>query len=202
MKRILIGTMAAVFAGATLIAAQEPADQKDGRPSVSQQDKDKSVTYTGCLEAGATPGTFVLSNATEVKDVAMTTTTTTTPGRGGSVRPPSAPAAPVPPQTPPSNPPTGTPPSSVPPSGTNPPSPTLNPTTTAADAKGQSLMLQGTPVGFDLATNLNHKIQITGSIAEISAAARTEPMPERGNPTMKSFTVKSAKSLADRCTGQ
>lgn len=160
MRRILIGTLAAVFVvGTALIAAQDPADQQKAQPSVSQQEKEKAVTYTGCLEAGATPGTFVLSNATEAKS-----------------------------DTP------------APPTGANPPSPVTNPDATAADAKGQSLMLQGTPVGFDLATNLNHKIQVTGSIAEIPAAARTEPRAERSAPTMKSFTVRSAKSLADRCT--
>lgn len=68
--------------------------------------------------------------------------------------------------------------------------------------KGQSLSLQGSPVGFDLATKLNHKIQVTGTIAELSLPARLEPMPEHGAPAMKSFTVRSAKSLADRCTGQ
>ena len=172
MRRTLIGAVAAVFAGTVLIAAQDPAGQKDetkAQASVTQE-KDKAVTYTGCLEAGATPGSFVLSNATEVKDSTA----------GSSARPTT------PPQTPPT--------------GANPPSP--NPPSTAADMKGQSLSLQGSPVGFDLATNLNHKIQVTGTITELSAPARVEPVPEPGAPALKSFTVRSAKSLADRCTGQ
>ena len=77
----------------------------------------------------------------------------------------------------------------------------MNPSTTMADQKGQSLTLEGTPVGFDLATNLNHKIQVTGTIAEGTATTRVEPAPERGAPSMKSFTLRSAKSLSDRCTG-
>lgn len=69
MRRTLIGAVAAVFAGTVLIAAQDPVGQKDdtkAQASVTQE-KDKAVTYTGCLEAGATPGSYVLSNATEVQ---------------------------------------------------------------------------------------------------------------------------------------
>jgi hypothetical protein len=191
MKRTVIGTLAAVFVGTALIAAQDA--QRNPSATSSQQDKDKTVTYTGCLEAGSTPGTFVLSNATEVVGGGTAGTTMTPP----SSQPRGTPPTTTPPQTSPANPPTGTPPTGTPPTGTNPATPPANPSTTMADQKGQSLILQGTPVGFDLATNLNHKIQVSGTIADVSV----EPAPERGTPAMKSFTLRSAKSLADRCTG-
>ena len=178
MKRTLIGTLAAAFVSTTLIAAQDPQPQDQQRsspPAAAQQEK--TVTYSGCLEAGPTAGTYVLSNATEVISIP-------------SMRSPG--------MTPPATPPTGTPPAGTPPTGVNPPTP-ANPPTTAADVKGQSFTLQGTPVGFDLATNLNHKVQVTGIIAETSTA-RVDPMPERGAAVTKSFTIRSAKSLADRCT--
>jgi len=181
MKRTLIGTLAAVFVGTALIAAQD--DQRS--PSASQTDKDKTVTYTGCLEAGTTPGTYVLSNATEIASVPSA----------------NAPRGTAPTPSMPQTPPTSTPPAGTPPTGTNPSNPSMNPSTTMADQKGQSLTLEGTPVGFDLATNLNHKIQVTGTIAEGTATTRVEPAPERGAPSMKSFTLRSAKSLSDRCTG-
>jgi hypothetical protein len=57
MKRVFAGTcMAALFAVG--LSAQDP-QQRPSTPSAADQ---KSVTYTGCVKAGDTPNTFILSN--------------------------------------------------------------------------------------------------------------------------------------------
>jgi hypothetical protein len=59
MKRLFAGTCLAALCAVGL-SAQTPAQQ----PAQSQPMKDdKAVTVTGCLKAGATPGTFELADA-------------------------------------------------------------------------------------------------------------------------------------------
>jgi len=202
MKRTWIGIFAAVVTAGTLLAAQEAAQNAKGDDQKNQPAAtttvDQTVTYTGCLEAGPAPGTYVLSNATEVK---QTTTSSTT--RSANAQ-------------------------------------TTTTTTTTATAN-PSFKILGTPVGFNLDANLNHKVQVSGSFSETTKSAavtpaarpaepRTQPQPEpRTEPVppapptptpneprveaqpmpqapaastqvvMKSITIKSAKSLADRC---
>jgi hypothetical protein len=170
MRRTAIGTFVALMAGAVIVVAQD-APQQGNAPASSPAQKsssttEKSVTYTGCLESGAAPGTYMLSNATEVKQ----TTTTSQSAAGGAASSAKS--------------------------------------TTTSTATAPSFKLTGTPAGFDLAANLNHKIEVTGMISETSSTPepRTQPQPNepRTEPQVqsqtKSFSLKTAKSLADRCT--
>jgi opacity protein-like surface antigen len=76
MKRTLTGTALAVLASAVFAAAQAQSPNPSDRPSSPPQppasqsqpssrssDQDKTMTWTGCLEAGTVAGTYVLSNA-------------------------------------------------------------------------------------------------------------------------------------------
>ena len=79
MKRTLTGTALAVFASVALAAAQaqspnpsDPPPSPAAPPSAqspasqsqsSSRGNDQTMTWTGCLETGTTPGTYVLSNA-------------------------------------------------------------------------------------------------------------------------------------------
>ena len=80
MKRILIGTCAAL-ACAVSLAAQTPAPPtpqdpaKPAPPSASSASAEKSVTLKGCLRAGDTPDSFVLANASTPTETAGTTGT-------------------------------------------------------------------------------------------------------------------------------
>jgi hypothetical protein len=57
MKRVFAGTcMAALFAVG--LAAQDPQQ----RPPAQSSAADKTVTFTGCVKAGDTPNSFILSN--------------------------------------------------------------------------------------------------------------------------------------------
>ncbi len=83
MKRVFTSTAFALFCAAGLAAQTPPADQKKAEPAKSYE---KTVTITGCLRAGETPNSFVLTN---VKDDASSKTAST----------PSTPS--TPPSTPP-----------------------------------------------------------------------------------------------------
>jgi len=170
MRRTAIGTLMALMAGAVMVVAQDAPQQGNAQPPSSAAQKssstvDKSVTYTGCLESGAAPGSYVLNNATEVK---QTSTAAQSPAGAASA------------------------------------------SKSTSTTSGQSFKLTGVPAGFDLAANLNHKIEVIGMISETSSTAepRTQPQPNeprtepqaQASANMKSFSLKSAKSLADRCT--
>src|SRR5262249_17834988 len=138
MRRTAIGTFVALMAGAVMVVAQDAPQQGNAPPPSSAAQKsttvDKSVTYTGCLESGAAPGSYVLNNAKEVK---QTSASTQSPAGGASA------------------------------------------SKSTSTASGQSFKLTGVPAGFDLAANLNHKIEVSGMISETSSAAepRTQPQP-------------------------
>jgi hypothetical protein len=143
--------------GVALVAAQDP--QTPPRSSADQKaTTDKSVTYTGCLEAGAAPGTYMLSNATEVKPGAASPSNPAA-GAGGA----------------------------------------------ASATAGTSFKIAGTASGFDLASNLNHKVQVTGAVSDKempSASASASAAGAQGAASasaMKTITIATARSLADRC---
>jgi hypothetical protein len=79
MKRVFTGTCLAAFCAAAL-SAQAPASQA---PSSQAQDSMKTVTATGCLRAGETPNSFVLSDV-KWAGKAGTPTATGTAGTAGS----------------------------------------------------------------------------------------------------------------------
>jgi hypothetical protein len=154
MNRTLLGTLAAVTLGVALVAAQDPQTPAS-RSADQKATTDKAVTYAGCLEAGAAPGTYMLSNATEVKAGAPTS--------------PNAPAA--------------------------------NPAAPAATTAGTSFKIAGTVSGFDLASNVNHKVQVTGMVSDKdtpTAAASASPAMGQAS-AVKTITIATARSLADRC---
>jgi hypothetical protein len=168
MRRTAIGTFVALMAGAALVLAQDAPPQGNApAPSAAQKSSasaDKTVTYTGCLESGSAPGTYMLSNAAEVKQ----------PATGGQSAAGGAASS------------------------------------AKSTAGAPSFKLTGTPAGFDLAANLNHKIEVTGMISEASSTPepRTQPQPNeprtepqaQSQSAAKTFSLKTAKSLADRCT--
>src|SRR5688572_8686815 len=86
MKRILIGTCAAL-ACAVSLAAQTPATsppQDPPRAAPPSTTAEKTITLKGCLRAGDQPDTFVLANASSAMETA-----------GTSGTPAGAPAAPA-----------------------------------------------------------------------------------------------------------
>ncbi len=150
MNRTLIGTFAAVVASAALIGAQgsqQSGQQQTTPPQAQAQQKDNSVTLTGCLESGTTPGTFVLKNASEAS---------------------SADANEM----------------------------------SQEKTEGTDYKIVGRAADFDLTSNLMHKVQVTGTVEDISVVTPPTNPPSRPTeqaPT-KQVTLKTAKSIADRCT--
>ncbi len=132
MKRTLIGTALAVLASAALVAAQgqapNPSDPPSAppRPPAAQSpapsaQTPESQTWTGCLEAGTTPGTYVLSSASA----------------SGAAAAKSAPREPA--------------------------------GAAAAGDKGDKFVLSGAPASFNISSHVNHKVEITGTVAEAAA---------------------------------
>jgi hypothetical protein len=80
MKRVFTGTCLAAFCAAAL-SAQAPASQA---PSSQAQDSMKTVTATGCLRAGETPNSFVLSDVKWAGKAGTPTEATGTAGTAGS----------------------------------------------------------------------------------------------------------------------
>ena len=130
-----------------------------------------ATTYTGCLEEGTTPGTYVLSNVSESGKSSASQMGQAASGQASQAG-----------------------------------------QSAAAKTEGQRFTLSGTAPGFDFKDNLNHRVQITGSIASAAAnpsAHAGEPNEARPNAgmsasatTMQSITVTTAKSLSDRCSVQ
>jgi len=75
--------------------------------------------------------------------------------------------------------------------------------TPISEAKGQALKIQGTPLGFDLAANVNHRVQVTGTVAEAPGSQSETPPPDlppgKSDVLLKTITIQNAKSLADQC---
>jgi hypothetical protein len=93
-----------------------------------------------------------------------------------------------------------------PPTNPNPPpGDARNASSAVSEAKGQALKIQGTPLGFDLQANVNHRVQVTGTVGEVagsqSETAPPDVPPGKSDVLLKVITVQSAKSLADRCVG-
>jgi glycosyltransferase involved in cell wall biosynthesis len=91
---------------------------------------------------------------------------------------------------------------------TNPNAPPVderNAPSAVSEAKGQALKIQGTVPGFDLAANVNHHVQLTGTVADVPGSQSETPPPDlppgKSDVLLKVMTVQSAKSLADRCVG-
>jgi hypothetical protein len=177
MKRHLPGIAGAVLIGAALLSAQ--ATPPTGAPSpalpgsTGTAGKPQTTIYTGCLAAGSTADTYILSNVT----------TTDAKAAKSKSQPGSAAGS-----------------------------------TTASPAPSYALM--GAPANFDMKRNLNHKVQITGTLTEFGAAGATptpaaSPAPAgsanpeaAGSPTavspgtqsaLQTLIVRSAKVLADTC---
>ena len=174
MTRTILGTLVAVFAGAAMVAAQgqppsssspSPSSQSpSSQSSQSSASSQRSQTFTGCLEEGATPGTYVLSN---VSDAAKSGVSAAGEAAGQAQAGQAA---------------------------------------AGAAKSGEQYTLSGTPSGFDFKANLNHRVQITGTLASASSSASSSgPRPGEAmssSSSMKSITVASAKSVSDRCSVQ
>ncbi len=73
MKRVIAGTfMATVFAVGLSAQAPAPQSQPQSQPAESK-DAAKNVTVTGCLKAGDTPESFMLSDLKWASDKAVGT---------------------------------------------------------------------------------------------------------------------------------
>ncbi len=163
MKRTLIGTALAVLASAALAAAQAQAPNPSDPPSSPQPPASQSPapaasaqtpasqTWTGCLEQGTTPGTYVLSNASA----------------SGAAAAKSAPREPA--------------------------------GAAAAGDKGDKFVLSGAPASFNISSHVNHKVEITGTVAEAAAGGAQSKAASADMPT-RTIAVKSAKMVSDRCT--
>src|SRR5262249_49713485 len=71
-----------------------------------------------------------------------------------------------------------------------------------SEARGQSLKILGTPVGFDLPANVNHRVQITGTLVDVAPSQSETPPPDLppGKPVvLKIIKVQTAKALSDSC---
>ena len=170
MTRTILGTLVAVVAGAAMVAAQgqEPASSRPSSSQSSQQSaaSEQGKTYTGCLEEGTTPGTYVLNNASESgKGAAAASEAAGQPGQSQAGQ--------------------------------------------ASKAAGERFTLSGTAAGFDFKANLNHRVEITGTLASSSPSSQAGARPGAqpggamsSSSTMQSISVASAKSLSDRCSVQ
>ena len=79
MKRVIAGTfMATVFAVGLSAQAPAPQSQPQSQPAESK-DAAKNVTVTGCLKAGDTPESFMLSDLKWASDKAVGTTGSAAP---------------------------------------------------------------------------------------------------------------------------
>jgi hypothetical protein len=173
------------------LAAQTPAEDQKKANEPAKMDE-KTVTITGCLRAGDTPNSFVLTN---VKTAEATGATT-----------PKAPTAPYPP-TPPTEPPS-TPP--APPTRTTPPIPATPPSNPEAGATvGTSgaigsgdVRLVGAPANVDLSKHVGHTVEITGTFVPAGKAARptgTSGTEGAASADARSFTVKSMAHKSETC---
>ena len=63
------------------------------------------------------------------------------------------------------------------------------------DPSAQDFLLQGAPSGFDMAANVNHRIEVTGVVIRTEADAASE-----SNLAAYTLVARTAKSLADVCS--
>lgn len=67
MTRTMTGIAIGLLAAGTFVAAQVP--QQGGQPASQGQSQSgqagQTVTYTGCVEAGSTPNSYILTNVTQ-----------------------------------------------------------------------------------------------------------------------------------------
>ncbi len=86
MKRLLIGACLAAMAGTVGAAQSTPTGSPTQVPSstATKPEDQKTVTYTGCLAEGTTPGTYVLNNVPMSGSAASRSTTGQTAGAATS----------------------------------------------------------------------------------------------------------------------
>jgi hypothetical protein len=110
------------------------------------------MTWTGCVEAGTTAGTYVLSNASAT----------------GAAQ-----------------------------------SPAKGPEAAGAAAVGDKFVLSGAPASFNISSHVNHKVEITGTVADMASAGGAQSKAGQAasadTPSL-TINVKSAKMVSDRCT--
>lgn len=180
MKRVFASTCLAIFCAAGL-AAQTQADDQRRKSSDPAKAEEKTVTITGCLRSGDTPGSFVLANVKADE-------------AGARTMPPSPPTPPTPPSTPPTDPP------STPPTPPRPPDPTT-PAGTSGAMGSAEVRLISVPANVDLSKHVGHTVAITGSWAPPEKATR--PTGTTGTAgaasTARSFTVKSMAHKSETC---
>jgi hypothetical protein len=196
MKRI-IPSVCLAFAFAVTVGAQstgsgQATDQYGSQSQKSSSDKsDKTVSLTGCLQQGDTPGTFVLANvdASALSDMG---------GAHGSM-PPSRPSES---QERPSD------PSSPPATGTS---------GMGSSSSDKDLKVELTGGGsVDLKQHVGHQVEVTGTMAAKSTAGTsgsgsagttgsTDPTsPSRagsmGDKNVHKLSVRSVKMISSSCS--
>lgn len=60
---------------------------------------------------------------------------------------------------------------------------------------GPDFLLQGAPSGFDMAANVNHRVEVTGAVIKTEADAASE-----SNLPAYTIVARTAKSVADACS--
>jgi hypothetical protein len=190
MKRLFTAMGLAVLC-ATGLAAQSQADDQKRKPGEPATAEEKTVKITGCLKAGDTPNSFVLSNVKTAE-------------AAGAKAPdaPTAPNPPVPP-TPPTEPPS-TPP--APPTPTTPPIPSTPeagaPVGTSGAMASGDVRLVGAPANVDLSKHVGHTVEITGTFAPAGKATRptgTSGTAGTAAAEVRTFNVKSMAHKSETC---
>jgi hypothetical protein len=125
--------------------------------SQSTRSSSQTITYTGCLEAGTTPGTFVLTNISQSGENQRSTS-----------RPASQAGA------------------------------AAGASTTSEDR----INLSGSAAGFDMQKNLNHRVQITGVAASISAPSSSSSSSMGANPNASSQAGGAQSAAGQSAAGQ
>jgi hypothetical protein len=159
------------------LGAQTQADDQKKKEGQGKPDE-KTVTMTGCLRAGDTPGSFVLANVKMDEPIKS--------------------SMPPPPTAPPTTPPPTDPPSTPPPTPTAPPPPEPGAIGTSG-AEGETVRLIGAPAGMDLTQHVGHTVKVTGMLA---APAKDKPAGTSGGAaakSAKSINVKSVAHVSDKC---
>jgi hypothetical protein len=198
MKRI-IPSVCLAFACAVTLGAQSTGTGQSTDPYGSQKsssDKsDKSVSLTGCLQEGDTPGTFVLANvdASSLSDMGRE--------HGSMTQRPSDPSRPSDPTERPSD------PASPPATGTS--------GAGASASSGMKVELTG-GASANLKQHVGHQVEVTGTMAggakdsssatgtsgstgstDTTAATREGSM---GDKNVHKLTVKSVKMISSNCS--
>lgn len=188
MKRVFTSTCLALLCAAGLAAQTQADDQR--RKSEPARADEKSVTIVGCLRAGETPNSFVLTNV-KLDEAA------TAPAKEPDT-PPTPPNPTTPPTEPPANP--ATPPT-APTTAPAPADPAAAVGTSGSMASGD-VRLIGAPANLDLSKHVGHTVAITGSWAPASKSARptgTSGTEAAGASDAKSFNVKSLAHRSETC---